>query len=330
MGKEQKKRLAEINKIDQRVDEKKWNCIIENCSEKSINSHLLQQNGILSNITENGFIIELGRESVFQSQNQKFVFKEKGIKNTNVIALKLFCSQHDNSIFKEIETKPTDFTEYRTQLLLSYRATCAEIRRKEAVIESCSLKLNSTELALSFTAPLYAEDLQNLIAGSIIGIRDLTYYKTEFEENLSDLQEQKFGFKIFKYHPLQVCASALSSPLSTSEANSRRFMFQEKAWNSFFINVVPQPDNLYVIIGFHKEHTSNWLLSYIESWNTEDKIQQQNNLTELFATRIMVWAMSKTLFKTIKNDKIRQFENYWNRNFNNLKTNQRLGFNLFD
>jgi hypothetical protein len=107
-------------------------------------------------------------------------------------------------------------------------------------------------------------------------------------------------------------------------------MFQEKAWNSFFINVIPQSDILYVIIGFHKEHINNWLLSYIDNWETEDKNQQQINLTELFATRILVWAMSKSLFKTIKTDKIRQFQNYWNKNYNNLKTNQNLGFNLFD
>lgn len=327
MSKEHKKLLAIIDTIHRNVNDKKWDCVLENCNEKAINSHLLQQKGILDKIVENGYLVQLSRENIFESETQKFIFKEIGVNGG--VSLRLFCKKHDVELFKEIETKPIDFNDYRTPLLFSYRATCAEIRKKEKVIETSTKMLDSNILALEYRDSNYANNLKQLINGSKLGIKDLSFYKNEFEKCLADSDLKQFEFTILKYHPLQVCTSTLSSPVLPQNENNPKFAFQEKVWNSFFINVIPQTEHLYIIIGYHKDYVDNWILSYIDSWRTDNKEQQQINLTELFATRILVWAMSKSLFASIPKQKVKTFENFWNKNSMNLSTKQRFGFNLF-
>ena len=323
MSKEISKRKEIVSNIINNVSKKKWTCIVDNCNETAINSHLLQQNGILDKVIEKGHLVEL-KKRIFED---KFIFKDTGIKEA--ISVHLFCNEHDTKLFKEIETKMIDFDDYRTQILFSYRATCAEIRLKEKNIEMFSRVLNSQILDIESYNPDAAENMKILIESSKLGIKDLSFYKEQFEDYLANESIKNYQFTTIKYYPLKVCASTLATPLLPEEEEDYTFIHQEKAWNSVFINIIPQTDHLYIIIGYHKNYANAWILSYIDSWRTNDKEQQQINLTEVLATRISYWGMSKSIFITISEEMRQLFIDFWEENLMEFGTELKFGFNLF-
>ena len=91
-------------------------------------------------------LIQLKPENIFISNRTGNQFKFERIGINRALALKLFCKNHDDNIFKSIEKKEIDFYDYKTHLLFSYRATCAEIRRKQIAYETNSRVLKSKEL----------------------------------------------------------------------------------------------------------------------------------------------------------------------------------------
>ncbi|WP_236537068.1 hypothetical protein [Sphingobacterium composti Ten et al. 2007 non Yoo et al. 2007] len=114
-------RVAEriLSAINKNVAEKKWKCIIGNCKENAINSHIYQQNGILNNVAENGHLMEVKPIDVFKWQNKKFHeitnFKRIGI--TQAFSYPTLCNHHDTSIFLDIERHPINLNDYRNQVL---------------------------------------------------------------------------------------------------------------------------------------------------------------------------------------------------------------------
>jgi hypothetical protein len=61
---------------------------------------------------------------------------------------------------------------------------------------------------------------------------------------------------------------------------------EEKPLNAVFIHVVPYKNQLYVIAGYHKEHTNKWIENYIALWKGLDQINLELKLTDLFAAKI--------------------------------------------
>src|SRR5436190_16641801 len=120
-----------IAQITKNLKNKKWNCLIDGCDEVAINSHLIQQNGLLSNITYNGHLVELKMMDANKWDNKKLPFEFGTVGIKQALSHKVFCNKHDTEIFKPIEKDDENFDSYEAFLLFSYRAVCAEIRKKE-------------------------------------------------------------------------------------------------------------------------------------------------------------------------------------------------------
>ena len=313
-----------INNIYRNSSQKKWNCIVDNCSQAAINSHLLQRNGILDKVIEGGHMIELTKKNLF---SDKFILKDVGVKDA--ISISLFCNICDTKLFKEIETEPIHFYNYRTQLLFSYRATCAEIRQKEKNIEFYSRILNANTLDIKNRNPEAADLMKTVIVSSKVGIKDLSFYKEQFEDYLMNGGEENFIFTTIPYYPLKVCASAMTSPLLPEEEENPNVVYGGKVWNSVFINLIPQTDNLYVIIGYHKDCSNDWIQNYKNSWNTNNKEQQQLNISDLLATRILHWGISRSIHSKIPEEIKQKLTEFWDNNLMEFSTELKFNYNLF-
>ena len=120
--------------IQKNMDKKSWPCIYGGCDQHAINSHLLQRHGVLDRVVENGHLYEVKRCDYYKwNRNPPIEFKMVGL--NRAISLPLFCHEHDSRLFRSIEQDEIDCSDYRMQLLLSYRTVCAEIRKKEMNIE---------------------------------------------------------------------------------------------------------------------------------------------------------------------------------------------------
>ncbi|MBA9079907.1 hypothetical protein [Rufibacter quisquiliarum] len=310
-----------IANIIKNVHSKKWECVIDGCTNPAINSHLLQQNGILDNVSVDGHLIEYKPTDPFTWKEDSLPFEKKRIGKKNAFSLPLFCNNHDSSIFKEVETHPIDLEQYRVQLLLSYRVICAEIRKKQVNVEQFSRLLNAETLK----GDRGRENLRLVKEGNELGIKDLEKYKILFEEELIN-ESSRFTFKIYKYPFLDIYGSAVFSPLDYLKTDA----YQSEPLNGVFIHVIPYNDFTNIIVGYCNNYTDDWIVKYIDSWNNLEEEDFEKKLTQLFAAHIENWGMSPDLLKEIKKDNLQRLEEYMAKNANNLSQHQKVNFNLFE
>jgi hypothetical protein len=309
-----------LSQIYKNVYSKKWICFDPSCNENSINSHLLQQNGMLNEISENGHFIEVKMTDVFKWAPKQTPLEFKLVGISKAISQPLFCNKHDTSLFKEIESKNIDFKNYRSQLLFSYRTICSELRKKQLNIEVYERLLNSQTLYGEFN-----RDMANqFVEGTKLGVKDLELYKAWFEAELKD-EKGGFKFSTLEYPQIKVYGSAIHSPVDYANDNPN----QVDPLNSIFIHIIPYNLRLNVIVGYHKKYTNSWIKEYVNSWMDLDKETLEYKLNDLFMTKIESWGMSPKLYKNIPLSTKNDIMTYINDNAMNYSIDQKVNFNIF-
>jgi hypothetical protein len=308
--------------ISKNVKNKTWLCLIEGCTNIAVNSHLLQKNGILNNIADGGHIVELKQKDIYKwTHSDSHLLNMEPVGINNAFSLPIFCSNHDSSIFKLIETPPMDFTKYICHLLLSYRVVCAEIRKKETTIELNSRMLKAH--TLSGLLDDYPADI--IIKGTKVGIDELNRYKIYFENEINESQGQ-FVYKVFEYPIIKIYCSACFSPMKALVKDIDHIEFL----NYVFIHIIPHREKLIIIVGYHRNHVSEWVSEFVNQWYNLQSTQLQLCLTNLFATRIENWGMSPSVFQQIPIRTKNMLTKYFQANAQNYLENQHVDFNLFE
>lgn len=317
---DREKTLAEIQK---KISKVKWPCMCPKCTAKAINSHLLQRHGILNHVAVDNHIYEITREDVFKwPESNPLKFKKIGL--NNAISYPLFCDKHDAIFFLPIESGTVDFDDYKSQLLFSYRAVCAEIRKKE--INLFEIQKNAAsieEMSIVGEAQLIGNDK---------GIKDLNYYKYLIEDELKTFKK-KFTFYHFSYPVLDIYTSASMSYEIFDSASDRQVeaALAKKVWNVIFIHIIPQQTTTEIILGYHNNHTSREMEEYVTSWKGLGMDEMGYKLTDLFVAHVEDWGMSPQLFEKIPGDR---FENFFELQikYSTLIAEQKtnVAYNLFE
>lgn len=290
---------SEIAKITRFSDKKKRKCIIANCNNHSINSHLLQRNGLLKTISVDSHLIErkLIDPNKFSRNKHPFEFKRVGLKNA--FSLSLLCNKHDSEIFKPIESLSVNFESYESQLLLSYRATLAEIRKKEIALDKFQGILDSKVL----NGEIDRLPIENTLRGFQYGINDLKVFKNLFESEFST-NNNNFIFKVFKYPLIKIYASAIFSPDKTFSLNSENPSIH---YEQIFIHLLPLENELLIICGYHKQYQNRFVRKYVKNWVDLNSNKLGIRLTKLFCDRIENWGLSPEVFDRIGSEKLKKF-----------------------
>ena len=111
-------------------------CYANGCNSRSSRNHLLQQNGIISHITNNGHVWEL-RTNRFRKPYYSF---EK-IGWEQAMAMYGYCSECDNQLFSSIEKPIPRLPETCADVCrYSLRPIVHEIRKKEGNLEFLKLR----------------------------------------------------------------------------------------------------------------------------------------------------------------------------------------------
>lgn len=308
-----------IDRIKKNVQNLEWECVCNGCHEKAINSHLLQRNGILNSITDNGHLMEVRTAHIFKwkKDNPPVEFKKVGI--NNALSQHIFCSQHDTDLFKSIEQNNIDLDSYKTFLLLSYRATCSELRKKEIAgkefyrfKESRTLPMKLTDYAVQFLS-------QNEEAR-----KELKFYNEQLINELKDVSNGNFTFYHFEYDLMDIYASSIVT------MDGRQFIGNDEILHNLFIHIIPYNGKLHIITGYHNNYCNEELIDYVESWESLSVEELQRKLTHLFIFKIENWGLSVGLYKAIKQGKIEQFMDNL-KGFNvDYETPRSAQFNLFE
>jgi hypothetical protein len=325
MSKRMKEDLKILQQIFKNVRSKKQKCLI--CEENSINSHLLQKNGILNLISFKNHITQINGNDFFKAEKEG-ILGVKSIGINNAMSYPLFCNYHDTNVFAPIEKEEHKLDEYINQLLFSYRSLCAEARKKMMNIDIYERIKNSRQFAINTSL---IDMAKSQIEASSMGIQDLNWYKDIMEQEINNSNSaQNFIFEKIDFDFIPVSASASYSPINPAVHNIEFLKNPENILNYIFINLIPQKDKLTLIIGYHRLKSDDWILEYISSWKKLSKLQFEEKLTDLFATKIETWAISPEYWNELKTKNIKSFKDYWNENANNLRITQRVHFNLFE
>lgn len=319
-----KQQMKTLQGITKNVHTMRHHCQVDGCEEAAINSHLLQRNGILNNIAENNHLIEARPTDFFKWNAIDFPIEFRQVGINQAISLSVFCDKHDTELFKKIEQGNLDLGDYETQLLLSYRVVCAEIVKKEQNIEI------TKRIQRANTLNFPAEMLNTELKGYQLGLRDLNEYRKLIESELN-APTSKFHFRRYSYSKIAVAASAtFSYEVDAGTSRGIEKSFEGKVWDTGFIHVIPTGTSLEIVVGYHEDHTNDYLVRYIDSWANLDDVALKMQLTDLFAARIEGWVMSPSLFKSLSNGAKDKFMRYFSDNAANYNMLQRPDFSLFD
>lgn len=310
-----------IAKISQNVKKKNWVCLVDGCEDIAINSHLIQQNGILNNITENGHLIELKMMDAFKwnSKDAPIVFRKIGVKQA--LSHKVFCNTHDTNIFQPIEQTNTDFESYLAFLLFSYRAICAEICKKNVNIEFHTRMFN----AQSLIGQINKDTIEQIINGNKLGVKDLQALKEYLEAEI-ETQKDTYTHYVYKYPKMDVYASAVFSATDITYPREDGAMDLKNV----YIHILPLSDETLILTGFHNEYTSDEMIDFCKSWEGLETLDLEKKLTTLFATNIENWGLSPSLFDTLSEKNKTDYIKKLMENVNDFGIFKTSDFNLFE
>jgi hypothetical protein len=132
MTEDQRKEYGKLKKIWDYCLSVSKICLRPNCSNSAIKSHWLQQQGILSNITaEDGHLIQYSSLNAFSEGG----FERKSAKKSAMLWFPGFCGTCDKQVFSLIEDKPPVFTDFKQQILFSYRTLLNKLREIELICD---------------------------------------------------------------------------------------------------------------------------------------------------------------------------------------------------
>jgi hypothetical protein len=310
-----------IAQISINVRKKKWQCLIQDCEEIAINSHLIQRNGVLSNIVENGHLVEIKMVDAYKwnKKESPINFRIVGVKQA--LSHKVFCNEHDTTIFKPIEDDKKDFESYDSFLLFSYRAICAEIRKKMVAVEQHTRLINANTL----DGKIDKEQLQLFVNGNELGVKDLNVMKKMLKDELED-KKNNYSYYIYKYDKLDIYASAVFSATDIDLPKEDGDLDLE----NIYIHILPSIDETMILIGYHKEYSSKDTIGYCKSWGELSQEELELKLTGLFANNIENWGLSLSLFKSLKEKTKNKYIELLRKNVSYFGVSKSAKFNLFD
>jgi hypothetical protein len=320
LGKDKKIGEKIIAAINRNVRAIQWDCLIEECSEKAINSHILQKNGVLNNIASNGHIYEIKPIDVFKWNGRSFgsitAFKKIGLNQAH--SYRTLCNQHDTDLFLPIETHPLDFNNYQINLLFAFRTLLSMIRKEEIVkeretriVNSATIKSNpNAESALKYSQ-------QNLVV-----IEELLKSKIdEFRKFKIDLESENKNFEFI----------SLSYPLKEVYASS--IHLSPNQLETIYINIFPYDGESKILIIYPVNSTDKWTHEYLDSWTSLSEDELEKRLSTHLIMQCENWGISENIYENLTDKKQKELIKISQDNLFNTDTKfdlkYRVDYNLF-
>lgn len=221
-------------------------CYYPNCNEESINSHILQKNGVLNKISKDGHLWEI---TIDEYNPERFIFKRKGL--NKIFAFNCFCREHDNSLFKQIESTTLDFSTYKTNLLFTLRTLYNEIfkKQKNIKIKECLIKEDPKQFN--------TEENLKTINDEKLAINDLQLIEKKVLHDLNT-SDETFEFKFREIDNIGLCLSSFFTYDTTEEIEKLEAEKGEELdrYSEIFINIFPYQNKAILMIAYEKIDTS--------------------------------------------------------------------------
>lgn len=284
------------------------NCFYPDCNEYSINSHILQRNGILSSISEDSHVMQV---EINQFREPNVYIKKSGLKEA--FSFNCFCNKHDTELFKSIENNDIDFNSYENKLLFSFRAIYNEIYRKMVNANSYQHLINQHTDKFDF------ETLRELVFMEKKGLTDLKKIENILWQDLNNKTES-YVFKVRETKKKDLCLAAFYNYETSQELEFYLQMNRRHKEDiiDIFVTYFPYKEKSIFIIGY-KKINENTITKYINDFLMVDEEVFESKITNLMLFQCETWAISPKLYRDriIGHDSIFKFcAQFSNKNFN--------------
>jgi hypothetical protein len=291
-------------------------CYYPDCSKPSINSHILQKNGILSSIASpDRHLWEL---TIKPFNLSHYCFKKTGI--NEIYSFNGFCKYHDTVLFKDIELQEIDFNNYKSCILFSIRTLYNEIFRKQVVLKMFDLFIKSQPEKFNNLYFFENTAQQNL------GLHDLTQIEKAIWNDL-DNDYESFVFEYRDLEKVDVCVSSIFNYDTTEEMQKHKIKYGKDLDRTriIFINFFPYKEKSILLMGYNKMDESI-VKGYFYSFFRESEKKIQRKLTNLILFQCETWLSSDKFYK----EKIKGIEQLYIDaiNFSLNNSNERRTFDL--
>lgn len=248
-------------------------------------------------------------------------FKRKSAKQA--FAFNCFCSEHDDKIFKPIETHPIDFEPYRNRLLFLVRSKYNEKFRKLVVLEIWDKIITHFKDKRDLDAVRRFEQQK---AFTQLGLHDIQSYEDLIWKDL-DNGSESFVIERREIDFLPICVASFFDYETTEETNEylRTTGREMEELSSVFITVFPYDGVSQMILAYKKSNKVK-LKQYVNTFLKESQKRLQRKLTNLMLFHCETWVMSEDFY----NIRIKNCESFFDyaAKFSNLNLNERRNFNL--
>ena len=214
-----------------------YNCCCPGCNKRAIKSHLLQQHPILKSISDesNKLLQMVDNRLDPRSMNWDF-YQRHNVGISEALQYKLFCKEHDNSLYKDLENKNSIPESKRDCLLLAYRSACA-VRHQEKqrlrIYENMQKEAgyNDEKVNISLVFMRRMEAVIDYLWAAINGDGD--------------------GYYLFRMIAMPRIDLAASDCMTDEKDLEEHIMEDDykSPLNCLFINLIPNQDKLLLLLG---------------------------------------------------------------------------------
>ncbi|MGZ9782481.1 SEC-C domain-containing protein [Bacillus pseudomycoides] len=238
------------------------------CEGKIKNAHSLQNNGVLSKISEDGHVVILNTEF----GKDGLIYDVKDESKNKATTFTGFCDKHDTLVFRDIETKEIDVNSSNQCFLFAYRAFALEMHKKKELLKSLQ-QLFKVRPSIAKVSDFVADYRFKELA-----LKDLFEYKLLFDdalmnENYDMIQSTTFTFD-YEISMASCGAFTLTHDIKGNVVNDTYSMEDERLKTLFF-TILPNGGESYFIFSWIKDET-DFFKDYIHQLESLTKDQFRN------------------------------------------------------
>lgn len=214
-----------------------YRCSCPGCMAKAIKSHLLQQHPVLESICDdNNSLLQMVDNRKDPRSGDWNFYNKHNVGITEALQFKLFCKEHDNSLYKDLEKRDSVPQSKQDCLFLAFRSACAVRRQEEQRLHIYEQQRNYSEMAVEWETI------------SCLFIQRMDAVVNNLWEAINGNDDNNYLFRMIAIPRIDIAAS----DCMIDEADLEKHIMDDNysvPLNCLFINLIPDNDRLLLLLG---------------------------------------------------------------------------------
>ena len=214
-----------------------YSCCCPGCGKTAIKSHLLQQHPVLASICdEKHSVLQMVDNRKDPRSGDWSFYQRYYVGISDALQYKLFCKEHDNDLFKDLEQRNSIPESKRDCLLLAFRSACAVRHQEEHRLHVYEKTRTGSEID------------EAKLSVSRAFIRRMDAVVNNLWDAINGKDDNNYLFRMIAMPRVSIAASDCMTDELDLEAHIMDDDYNVPL-NCLFINLIPDGDRLLLLLG---------------------------------------------------------------------------------